>query len=69
MKHNSGNQTHAHVRARRQSVSQNGRLEHTDLSPEAGTTETQNLGTVHTGTLTLELELELELLLDAIPEA
>ena len=45
----------------------NGRLEHTDLSPEAGTTETQNLGTVHTGTLTLELELEL--LLDAIPEA
>ena len=52
-------------------MSQNGRLEHTDLSPEAGTTETQNLGTVHTGTLTLELELELELelLLDAIPEA
>ena len=50
-------------------MSQNGRQEHTDLSPEAGTTETQNLGTVHTGTLTLELELELELLLDAIPEA
>ena len=40
-----------------------------DLSPEAGTTETQNFGTVQTGTVTLELELELELLLDAIPEA